>query len=46
MECPVVPNPLRGPEVVGAIEVEVGLPERELGNHARGDHALFVLLYE
>jgi hypothetical protein len=56
IEWPVVPKPprgvlvlgppLRGPEVVGAIEVEVGAPERVLGNHDRGDHALFVLLYE
>ena len=38
--------PLRGPEVVGAIEVEVGLPERVLGNQERGDHELLVLLYE
>jgi hypothetical protein len=55
IEWPVVPKPprgvlvlgppLRGPEVVGAIEVDVG-DERVLGNHERGDHALFVLLYE
>lgn len=35
---------LRGPEVVGAIEVEVGLPVRVLGNHERGDDEL--LSYE
>lgn len=46
-----VPNPLRGvdgaagpllrgPDVVGAMDVEVGLDERVLGNHARGDDEL------
>jgi hypothetical protein len=51
IEWPVVPKPprgvvlvlgpvLRGLEVVGAIEVEVGLDERVLGNHVRGDDGL------
>lgn len=35
---------LRGPDVVGAIDVEVGLDVRELGNHERGDDGL--LSYE
>ena len=36
-------GPLRGPTVVGAIEVEVGLDERALGNQERGDAGLLVL---
>jgi hypothetical protein len=35
---------LRGPDVVGAMDVEVGLDVRALGNQERGDE--FLLSYE